>query len=71
MYIYQSLYMAGKAYENAAQMALKVNRVEQAEELYLGASKYFQANGTGDRAADMFEKAAKLVSFIAQLRQDL
>lgn len=52
--------MSAKAMETAAQIvAQNMKQPERAAEAYRRASELFVTHGSGDRAAEMLEKAAK------------
>eukprot|EP00128_Syssomonas_multiformis_P010238 Colp12_sorted_trinity150504_noHs@6194 len=56
-----SLYHAGKALENAAQIAKDNKNVEEAAQLYERACGYYHEHGAPDSAALTYEKAARML----------
>ncbi|KAJ3186125.1 hypothetical protein HK101_009732 [Irineochytrium annulatum] len=57
-----SLFIAAKQLETAAQLlAQHMKKPQDAAKLYQQASDYFLAHGSPDRAAEMFEKAGKVL----------
>ncbi|KAF9434835.1 hypothetical protein BGZ76_007345 [Entomortierella beljakovae] len=61
-----SLFMAGRAMENAANIALQnLGQPERAAEMYKRASELFMQNAAPDRAAEMLEKSAKAMEPIS------
>ncbi|KAF9104115.1 hypothetical protein BGX27_010248 [Mortierella sp. AM989] len=63
---YYSLFMAGRAMENAANVALQnLGQPERAAEMYKRASDLFMQNMTPDRAAELLEKSAKAMEPIS------
>ncbi|KAF9973729.1 hypothetical protein BGZ73_002998 [Actinomortierella ambigua] len=61
-----SIFMAARAMENAANVALQnLNQPERAADMYKKASEYYTQNMTPDRAAEMLEKSAKAMEPIS------
>ncbi|KAF9348725.1 hypothetical protein BGX26_012880 [Mortierella sp. AD094] len=61
-----SLFMAGRAMENAGNVALQnLGQPERAADMYKRASELFMQNMTPDRAAEMLEKSAKAMEPIS------
>ncbi|KAG0265827.1 hypothetical protein BG011_003978 [Mortierella polycephala] len=61
-----SLFMAGRALENAGNICLQnLGQPERASDLYKRASELFMQNMTPDRAAEMLEKSAKAMEPIS------
>ncbi|KAG0197106.1 hypothetical protein BGX28_009379 [Mortierella sp. GBA30] len=61
-----SLYMAGKAMENGANIALQnLGQPERAAGMYKQASDLYMQNMTPDRAAEMLEKSAKAIESVS------
>jgi gamma-soluble NSF attachment protein len=56
-----SIFLAGKAYENAAMLLKDIKESEmKAAELYHKASDCFLISGSNDRACDLLDKAASI-----------